>query len=123
MTNQEFRQLIGNVSASDAHNLFLTFMIYGGICSIAIMIFIIAKMAGGIRKIQYDPPGIVLTIFLFLFMIMMIFENTVNEIYWIIFAWCLDISGKRTDISKADCIKRDPPVCGKNILTAMKTTD
>ena len=79
------------------------------------MLAIIFTMAKRIRKVQYEPQGVVLTIFLFMFMIMMIFENTGNEIYWIVFACCFDMSRKKIAESKADFIRNNPPVCKRNI--------
>ena len=115
LTSRSFRILIGNVSASDAHNLILTFTVFGGIGALIIMLAIIFMMAKRIKKVQYEPQGAVLTIFLFMFMIMMIFENTSNEIYWIVFACCFDISRQKIAVSKADFIRRNPPVCKRNI--------
>lgn len=124
--SRNFRILINNISASDAHNLILTFTVFGGIGALVIMLAIIFTMAKRIRKVQYEPQGVVLTIFLFMFMIMMIFENTGNEIYWIVFACCFDMSRRRVAESKVDFIRNNPPICGKNIrkiLNILKITD
>ncbi len=113
--SRSFRILIGDIAASDAHNLILTFTVFGGLSALIIMLAIIFTMAKRIRKVQYEPQGVVLTIFLFMFMIMMIFENTGNEIYWIVFACCFDMSRKKIAESKADFIRNNPPVCKRNI--------
>lgn len=87
ISNVDARVLIGHKAASDAHNMFLTDLLYGGASCLCFFILIISILIRKIKANQYSYDGIVLTSFVFCFFLMCLFENTSSTIYWIIIAY------------------------------------
>lgn len=87
ISGDEFRDLLGKTNASDAHNFILTLAIKGGVIAVSLYIVLLIIVINNISKYQYSYTGIVLSLFTILFLVLLIIENTSNNIYLSIFSY------------------------------------
>ncbi len=94
----EFIELIGRKAAADAHNYLLTLGVYGGFIPMVLFIGIVLLVAKRVHKIQFEYEGIAITAFVFSFLVLLIFENTSNNLFWIIFTYAACIRKKESGL-------------------------
>ena len=89
MSGVNTRALLGYQAASDAHNLFLSLLLYGGALCLAVFFVVLGFVIRNVKRTQYSYDGIILSAFIFSFYLMCLFENTSSTLYWAILTYGL----------------------------------
>ncbi len=83
----QYGDFVGFPGIPHSHNYLLDFGAYGGFIAIACFIIFVCLVARYVRTKQYEHRGVILTAFIFAFLLAMVFEYpNGSEFAWMIFA-------------------------------------
>ncbi|MBR5336710.1 MAG: O-antigen ligase family protein [Lachnospiraceae bacterium] len=100
MSTTGVRNLLELSSAPHAHDYFLQLGLIGGCLAIVLYLITLVKVADSIKKKQYDYTEIVITAFMFAFLILSVFEYSTSKLYWAVFAYAFYRGKKQATVKE-----------------------